>query len=680
MLKFQNGGILCSDMSQMPSDFIGAARVFLDFETRSGCATEMSVNPWRFCDILSFAVTVDDCKLAYCADFRYTAGFYEHAYQYIQNLLWYADTWVNHNIKYDAHVGINYAKLQLPPWLKLRCTLTQAKIVDSDRGAARGGYGLDALSEHWLGHNINPYEDRLKLYLGRNNKDYGAIPADILGEYNCQDVLTNRDLDRYIIRRMPEECQRIADTEVKLTKLLVKLEQTGMRFDPMKMAVAQFKALNRMNTLEAELEKITGESFRPAVSKDCEKILCGKYGLPVVAYTVDQESGEETENASYNAKALALYSAMPYAPQDVIERIIEFRDLSQRNNLFFTPIRRDWPDGIFHPTYNQIVRTGRMSCSDPNAQQFDEMIASLIEPPEGYSIISSDASQIEKRLVVHYIDDKAAIKTYQDDPDADFYMLTANDCGISRSAAKTVDLGTGYGEGEKKLILQLKSNKDVIAAVKAEVEAMKPATEMQRQQLYDQLADARGKMIYKKYHQRFPTLKTTAKAAEAAVKHPSRRLGTANDNTHYYGYITNLYGRRRHIPYAAYRTDYKTKDPYDRAWLAFPTLNQSTAADLMKERFVELCEAIGDRPIYPIGLVHDEICSIAPNEVADDPRTARDMLAILESPSVQINVPIRWSYGVSRDNWLHASEKVKDGGTSAMLKYNKEEAERFAWL
>ena len=220
MLGFANRGHLCKTFSEIPVNFIGAENVIIDFETSSGSPTEMAVNPWRHCKILSFAITVNDCPDAYGCDARYTENFYQLMPQYIQDVLWYCKRWINHNVKYDVHVAINDAGIILPPWLELKCTLTQSKIIDSDRGGARGGYALDALCKNWLGHEINYLEDRCKLYL-RGSKDYASIPPDILGEYNCQDVLEVRDLDKYIESRMPEHCRGVSNTEIELTKLLI---------------------------------------------------------------------------------------------------------------------------------------------------------------------------------------------------------------------------------------------------------------------------------------------------------------------------------------------------------------------------------------------------------------------------------------------------------------------------
>lgn len=680
-INFDNNGILVKNVSEIPTSFLQAEKLYLDVETKSDDPTKDSLNPWRTCAVAGIAITVDNCQQAYYLDYRYTENFRTNAAKLVQSLMNSVKWWINHNIKYDMHVLANDLQIVFPKTLRCRCTIASARLRDSDRSGPRGGYSLDALAKSWLKVDINPYEHRLQPYLGQKNKDYGRIPADIIGEYGCVDVFTERDLDDYIQRTLPERCKQVADTEVSLTTELFKLEQVGMPFDRVKMQIAQAETLTRMTILDAELYSLTGMDFRPAYSPDCEAVLCGKFGLPHVKHTIDKATGEETDNPSFDVKALALYSAMPYAPQDVIERIKEFRKLSQRNSLFFNPILDFGWEEYIHPWYGQNdARTGRMTCKTPNIQQFDEFVSTLIEPPKGWSLISSDASQIEKRLVIHYIQDLPGIAAYQNDPDTDFYQMVADQGGISRQAAKAVDLGIGYGEGEKKLVAALKLNKDVVAWAKAEIAKLGLENDSEKRDgLFNELTESRGKYLFKAYHERFTTLKPTAKRAEAAVK--SRRLGTTGDNEHYYGYITNLYGRDRHLPYAKYRTDFQTKDALDRAWLAFPSLNQGTAADLMKERFVDVMQnTIQDLPIYAIGVVHDELLWLAPTEIARDPRTKRDLIAVLETPSIPLSVPIRWSIGVSETNWSHAANKVKDGGCSAMLQYDKSEAENLDWL
>ena len=684
MIEFTNGGRLLQSMSELPQQFIGASKIYLDFETTSGTPDKDSLNPWHDCRVAGFGLTVDCCPWAIYVDYERLPQLEKPiARQFVQDVIWYSEFWINHNIKYDMNVGRNDWNLQYPEWMECVCTIVKAKLIDSDRNGSRGGYGLDALAKHWLHKDISEYERRLQPYLpktGKNaNKDYGRIPTDIIAEYGCEDVLVNRELDDYINARMPASCVNVARTEMLLTKELFTMEQTGLCFNPITLKLAQADAYMRMFELDTKLSQLVGRSFRPTVNADCNEILCGQFGLPIMGFTTDSK-GEETDNASFDKTTLAAYKALPYAPHEIIDSIIEYRKLDHCNNLYFKP----WQelaivsDGLawIHASFNQVVRSGRMSCVWPNLQQLDSFMKSLIIPPPGYSFISTDASQIEFRFICHYIEDAKAIAEYNADPDTDFHKFVADLCGIGRKPAKTVNFGTAFGEGKKKMLEQLSSNEDVVTLIKSQVDAKGLTDEKDKIALFNELIVSKASNIYETYHATFPSLKATAKSAEKTCKLPERRLGTANDLNHYYGYIENMSGRHRHLPYSKYRTDFKTKDPWDRAWLAFANINSSSAADLMKERFVHLRrEVIRDLPIYPINLVHDEILSIAPTELANDPRTKRDIVAVLEDPKVKISVPIRWSIGVSDKNWLEASSEK-----SAVVKYNKEDATNLDFL
>jgi DNA polymerase I-like protein with 3'-5' exonuclease and polymerase domains len=62
----------------------------------------------------------------------------------------------------------------------------------------------------------------------------------------------------------------------------------------------------------------------------------------------------------------------------VIERLLKQAELSKQVGSFLHALPKlidemEWTDNIIHPQYNQCVaRTGRLSCSKPNAQQWDE--------------------------------------------------------------------------------------------------------------------------------------------------------------------------------------------------------------------------------------------------------------------------------------------------------------------
>jgi len=296
MLRFDNGGLLVETTTELPTPQPG--RVTLDLETTSGHRQLTSLNPWHHCGIAGIALTYD--KEAWYVPVNGDLPWVTIKF-WLQQVLNQTRAWINHNIKYDAHVLINHG-------LRVTCelidTLTLAKIIDSDR-LMRGGYGLDALCKTWLGEESGKQGRRKDAYLkGCKSKDYGCVPIDIMGEYACQDVLITRRLYRYIQEKMPEQCEGVRDTEIALTSTLVNMEQRGIVVDLPRVKQVQLAALTSMVQTEQNIHEKVGFPIRPHVNADCFDLLCNHHGLPILGYTKDN-------NPSFDADILKSYLRYP---------------------------------------------------------------------------------------------------------------------------------------------------------------------------------------------------------------------------------------------------------------------------------------------------------------------------------------------------------------------------------
>lgn len=648
MYAFTNGGRIVQSVDELP-DLRNAKILYADFETTSGDPKKKSTDPYHNCDVAGIAITVDDEFGAWYIPVGHHNGDNlprEAITKWWRDVVNTAGEWHNHNIKYDAHVSENC--LGVLPTCNMVCTLTQAKLIDSDKGA-RGGYSLDALSRDWLKENISQYNKVFAPYVV-NNKDWGAIPIDIMGEYACQDVITNRRISKYCISKLPDQCKQVSITENALTTVLFHIEREGMTVDPQQLKIAEYKLLKRMLEIDVELTEIVGRSFRPHVSDDCYDVLCNQYGLPVLAWTQEDEDGEPAGNPSFDKATLVQYNAHPFAPEGVVPLIQEYRRLHILNSLFVTKYQELHVNNVMHPSYNQCVRTGRLSCKRPNAQQLSAAAKLLVIPPDGYSFISIDYSQIEFRIIVHYIKDTDAINAYKKDPDTDFHQWVADMCEISRRPAKTVNFLIAFGGGKALVQTALASNMELVGPLKEQVNKALEAgkiTEDKVLMTFNYLAQKRAIEVYDTYHATLPSLKRTARQAGRAVDEK--------------GFVFNLYGRHRHLP-------------ADKSHIAFNTLCQSSAADLMKERTVACYEAIQNTPIKIIASVHDETLFIAPHAIANDLRTVRDLTNILEHPPIELRVPIRCASGISAVNWKEASSTAKP------IQYDSKVCEDLKWL
>lgn len=596
----------------------GALQVYLDLETTSGDSKLDSLNPWHHCSIAGFCITVDDNPNAWYIPVGHNDKHWnldQHVViTWLTEILVGCKMWINHNIKYDAHVLTNWGGF-IPA--QLVDTLTLAKIIDSDRYT----YGLKQLVKDWLG--IEQYDERVHAFLkGANSKDYGDVPADILGEYGCADALYVRELYRYIKAKMPVQCERVCATEIQLTSVLVDIERAGMHVDPQELQVTELQTLIEMSSLEQFLHEIAGQAICPTSNADCFDVLCNKFGLPILGRT-------EKNNPSFDKDALALYLTDPCVLDDsrlqsIVEMIIQYRKLSTFKGLFIEPYQKLHINGLLHPSYNQAIRTGRMSCSQPNMQQLSKRAKKLVHPAPGYVFISADYSQIEFRLIVHYIENTAAIAAYAKDPDTDFHTWVAEMCGISRQPAKSINFAIGFGGGRSLILHMLSTNVDLVSSLLEVANG--------NHIKFKQLCQEHAAKVYQQYHATLPELRSVSGAATRAVK--TR------------GYIYNAYGRHRRLP------------PH-MAHKAFNSVIQSSAADLMKECTVATSPRhdsfLRDHGVIQIASVHDETLFQAPIEVVNDPKISDHIRTVMESPTVDFRVPIRVSITTSATSWAACS-------------------------
>jgi hypothetical protein len=109
MINFPNGGCLVESIAELPR-FDSINLLFGDFETTSGDDKLDSLNPWHHCGVAGIAVTVDDAFGAWYVPVNHRFGTnlpIDPVIDWWLDLLARCKRWVNHAIKYDAHVSAN---------------------------------------------------------------------------------------------------------------------------------------------------------------------------------------------------------------------------------------------------------------------------------------------------------------------------------------------------------------------------------------------------------------------------------------------------------------------------------------------------------------------------------------------------------------------------------------------
>ncbi|MEK0337832.1 MAG: DNA polymerase, partial [Nitrosopumilus sp.] len=509
----------------------------------------------------------------------------------------------------------------------------------------RLSHDLKTLSREYLGYDTGS-QDRVQDFLketfaAEHWHNYAKVPIDILGEYACDDVLMNRKLYKFLMEKLDEEQNSLWETEKKLTSILFDMEYIGLRTDKKECMIESYKALHNMITASNTISELADREFTNS-SKCIYDILINQFDMPVIATIKEKEKGREVDTGrpTFDSDALALYGVHPMALADkklseIIKAITIYRKESQFKSLYpdsFQILADD--DMMIHTTYNQTVRTGRMSAKRPNSQQQNKRSKALIHPRIGYGFISCDYSQIEFRLIVHYIKDVALIKAYNEDPSTDFHQWVADMMLVTRPVGKTLNFGMAYGAGKRKVINDLISNPDVIEEMSIRVNVMLDKGEIsveERDEIFRKLCRIHAGSAFETYHEKIPSLKGTSDRAANACKMR--------------GYIFNAYGRRRHLPN---RASYK----------AFNSLIQSCAMDLMKERMVALSprfnKKMKDWDIRLAANVHDELLFECPLVLIHNKEVKDYIVSMLESPSIEFRVPIITGYSVSEKDWAEA--------------------------
>tara|TARA_B100000401_G_C52794232_1_gene715014 strand:+ start:171 stop:2057 length:1887 start_codon:yes stop_codon:yes gene_type:complete len=173
-------------------------------------------------------------------------------------------------------------------------------------------------------------------------------------------------------------------------------------------------------------------------------------------------------------------------------------------------IAKDYPNNRIHARYNQLVRTGRASCSNPNLQQLKRgpkyrkgFLAEI-----NRILCVADYSQLEIRLVTEVSGDANLLDIYLRDEDVhtgSAMLMTGKTDPESitkeeRSAAKAINFGALYGAGAKTLRQQAVSMFGILWSVeeaKEKLDAWKSAypgvIEWQRRQGNNEEPEVRTK-------------------------------------------------------------------------------------------------------------------------------------------------------------------------------------------
>lgn len=556
-------------------------------------------------------------------------------FRYVADLCRQAKMVVNHNIKFDIHM-LRAAAIQLDP-AKCRCTMVAAALINEHERS----YSLDSLATKYADTpKVDIWPRLADIFGGKPDKksqigNLPRAPKELVAEYAKGDTLaTLRLWDWQRSQLTAQELWPVYDIESKLLGVLVRIEQHGVRVD---VEAAERRKIDLGRLLEqkkAELDDLAGRPVNANSSPQIASLLikgpAGDGHFEAIDGSIVE--GTESGNPSVGAEVLRKID------HPIAKLVVDIRSLDKTINTFLAGhILGQQVDGRVHANYNQTksdndrgTGTGRLSVNDPALQQIhkrDKGIAQYVRscfvPDHKQRWCSIDWSQMDFRVFAHYANEPGILRTYRDNPGADFHGMVASMAGIPRDRAP----GTGGGNA-KQINLGLVFG---MSAGRMAQEMGLPFTEEKtRSGGVWKKPGPEAEAVFEKYHEAVPGVKMVLDRASALAK--SR------------GYVRTILGRRIRFPDGAY---------HKAAGLVF----QGSAADALKLKLVEIDQYLTDMESTLLLNVHDEFdLSISrEDEKAGVVQDIQNIVEDFNSGPIQFRVPIRSSVGMG-DDWWEASK------------------------
>ena len=458
-------------------------------------------------------------------------------------------------------------------------TMSMATILNENKFS----YALNSVGKDLL----NEIKDESKLKqaaidfgVDPKNEMY-KLPAIFVGDYAEQDAdLTLRLYKTMRVMIDKESLSSVYKLEMQILPIVFEMMKRGVRVD-----VEQ--AHHYKKTFKNSEKKILDSIF-----KDTD-IAVDIWAADSVAKVFDKlkieyPRTEKTEKPSFTKDFLSKHE------HPIAQKIVQAREFNKLQTTFLDTIFKHEKNNRIHASIHQLrdgvsgTVSGRFSYSNPNLQQLPsrnpeikKKIRGLFLPEEGTVWGSFDYSQQEPRLATHYAFNlgcdgaEDVVNIYNKDPNADFHDIVSKIANISRTNAKTINLGLLYGMGVKKLAEELKFDKDLV------------------------------KEFLAKFHKQIPFIKDL-----------SNRVSQYANST---GYVATLKGRKcrfelweptsfgvfKALPYDQAKEKYGRHHALQRAgtYKALNRLIQGSAADQTKQAMVDLY----NEGMVPLVQIHDEL-------------------------------------------------------------------------
>jgi DNA polymerase I-like protein with 3'-5' exonuclease and polymerase domains len=344
-------------------------------------------------------------------------------------------------------------------------TMVMASLIDENRL----WYSLNSVAFDYLGavKDEKALKDAAEKAGVDAKSEMYKLPAMYVGSYAEKDAELTLELFRILSKEIEKQkLEKIYRLETELFPCLIDMKFKGVRVDVEEAHKLKKQLLLQEESLLLEVKKETGIDTEIWAARSIAQVF-DKLNLPYVRT-------EKTKAPSFTKNFLQEHK------HPLVNKIAKAREINKAHTTFIDTILKHSHHGRIHADINPIrsdqggTVTGRFSYSNPNLQQIPARnkdlgpkIRSLFIPEKNHKWGCFDYSQQEPRLVVHFaattestmFDDSVEniVEKFKKDS-VDFHQTVADMANISRSQAKTINLGLFYGMGKAKLQAELGLN------------------------------------------------------------------------------------------------------------------------------------------------------------------------------------------------------------------------------
>lgn len=401
-----------------------------------------------------------------------------------------------------------------------------------------------------------------------------------------------------------EQFELYKELEMPLALILGQMEHRGVLLDVDRLQGMGDELEGRLETVQAEIYELAGETFNLNSPKQLGPILFEKLELPVIKKT----------KTGYSTSADVLEQLEE--KHEIIPKILLYRQLGKLKSTYIEGLLKVVHEDThkIHTRFNQaLTQTGRLSSIDPNLQNIPirleegrKIRQAFVPSKEGWVMFASDYSQIELRVLAHIAKDEKLMAAFKEGQD--IHTQTASEVfGVDkddvtsdmRRQAKAVNFGIVYGISDYGLSQSLGiSRKEAQAFID-------------------------------KYFESYPGVK---EYMEDTVREAKRT-----------GYVTTFMNRRRYLPDITSR-NFNKRSFAERTAMNSPI--QGSAADVIKKAMIDLDHKLKEDQFQARMLlqVHDELILEAPEEEIEK---LKEVVASVMEHTLELNVPLEvdYSYG-----------------------------------